>query len=573
LELTDAVTNVDGSNWIFQYDNLGQVTSSKKYWADGTPVAGQQFTYNFDNIGNRLNTGAGGDASGNNLRNAMYTNNVLNQITGRDVPGYVNIIGSADPNATVTVNLQRAYRYGSYFRDELYLTNTSAVVYQALTNLAVLNNGMNADIISTNTGNILLAQTPEVFAYDADGNLTNDGVFSYSWDAENRLTNVVSLSTVPTNAAVQEAWSYLPDGRWSQVVVSTWQPLQTSYVPVSTNRFLWDRQVLLAELAPNGTLIRSYMRGLNLSGTIQGAGGVGGLLQVSYYGADTTNCFVAFDGNGNVAALVNAADGTTAANYEYDPFGQTIRMTGPMAKANAIRFSTQWVDDNIGDIKYLYRNYSPCMGKWKNRDPIAEKGFWLANRNLPSSRVQPQLYVFLGNNTLNRFDILGLCTPGCNRAMYVDRVVPDGDAPDLKEQLPEWVALAKHTETIGILIESGGLSASTLIEDAAGVSARALSDGIVHLTTPPAGEMAEYLTKLYDVTGQRNGWNAYYRTIYQTCKCRSFLGRLFTGEDGYWADLASGGWKPVTAIGDLLGAVNYYSDVTAAYKAGSAAGI
>jgi YD repeat-containing protein len=33
----------DGSYWVYQYDTLGQVISGKKYWSDGTPVAGQQF--------------------------------------------------------------------------------------------------------------------------------------------------------------------------------------------------------------------------------------------------------------------------------------------------------------------------------------------------------------------------------------------------------------------------------------------------------------------------------------------------------------------------------------------------
>jgi len=42
-----AATNVDNSYWVYQYDSLGQVVSGKKYWANGTPVAGQQFTYNF----------------------------------------------------------------------------------------------------------------------------------------------------------------------------------------------------------------------------------------------------------------------------------------------------------------------------------------------------------------------------------------------------------------------------------------------------------------------------------------------------------------------------------------------
>jgi len=49
------------SYWLYEYDGLGQVTSSRKYWADGTPVSGQQFTYTFDDIGNRKSTPSGGD--------------------------------------------------------------------------------------------------------------------------------------------------------------------------------------------------------------------------------------------------------------------------------------------------------------------------------------------------------------------------------------------------------------------------------------------------------------------------------------------------------------------------------
>jgi hypothetical protein len=43
----------------YSYDALGQVTSGKKYWSDGTPVAGQQFEYEFDDIGNRTSTESG----------------------------------------------------------------------------------------------------------------------------------------------------------------------------------------------------------------------------------------------------------------------------------------------------------------------------------------------------------------------------------------------------------------------------------------------------------------------------------------------------------------------------------
>jgi RHS repeat-associated protein len=115
------------------------------------------------------------------------------------------------------------------------------------------------------------------------------------------------------------------------------------------------------------------------------------VMGISYHGTVTTNCFAAYDGNGNVVALVNAADGTVAANYEYDPFGQMIRRTGPMASANPMRFSTQYADDNAKDIKYLYRDYSPNTGRWLCRDSIEEQG-------------GANLYGVVGNSPVTRFD-------------------------------------------------------------------------------------------------------------------------------------------------------------------------
>ena len=54
----------DGSYWEYGYDPLGQLVSGRKYWSDGSPVAGQQFEYGFDDIGNRKRSARGGDAQG-----------------------------------------------------------------------------------------------------------------------------------------------------------------------------------------------------------------------------------------------------------------------------------------------------------------------------------------------------------------------------------------------------------------------------------------------------------------------------------------------------------------------------
>src|SRR5271157_465020 len=148
----------DGSYWRYGYDALGQVVSGKKYWSDQTPVAGQQFGYTFDTIGNRTQAQAGGDQTGANLRVANYTNNTLNQITSRGVPGYVDIMGDSLATNTVSVNGQAAYQKVEYFREQLNVTTTAAAQWQSVT--------VCAPGQGTVSGHVYVAQTPETFGYD-----------------------------------------------------------------------------------------------------------------------------------------------------------------------------------------------------------------------------------------------------------------------------------------------------------------------------------------------------------------------------------------------------------------------
>jgi RHS repeat-associated protein len=380
-------TLADGSYWIYTYDSLGQVTGGNKFWSDETPVAGQQFDYLFDTIGNRTQTLSGGDQNGGYLRAANYYANPLNQITNRDVSGYVDVKGASFATNTVTVNGQTAYRKGEYFRDELTVNNSSLALW---TNLITAATGQ-----ASITGNVFVAKAPEAFGYDLDGNMTNDGRWAYTWDGENRLIDLTSLSTAPGGSQMKLDFGYDGQCRRIQKMVSTNNG--SSYFPQSTNRFLYDRWNLVAEVKPNNTLIRSYMWGTDLSGSMQGAGGVGGLLEVSYYGSSTTNSFPAFDGNGNLAALVNAADGTTLANYEYGPFGEPIRITGAIAKSNPFLFSTKYYELESGLYYYGYRFYNPSTGGWPDRDPLQETD-------------GANLYAFIHNNSITAIDSFGRLT-------------------------------------------------------------------------------------------------------------------------------------------------------------------
>jgi RHS repeat-associated protein len=389
-----AMTNADGSYWVYEFDGLGQVTSGKNHWADGTPVAGQQFEYGFDDIGNRQTTGAGADALGGNLRHASYAANALNQYTSRTVPGALDVIGAASSNATVTVNKEATYRKGEYFRAELPVNNATGAVWQALETVGAVRGTStnNPDVVSTLGGGNFLPQTPEAFVFDLDGTLTSDGRWTYGWDAENRLVRLVTR----TNAGPQILIRFEYDWQGRRTHKQAWPNRNGSGNPTNDVTFVYDGWNLVAELnATNNAVIRSYLWGNDLSGTMQGAGGVGGLLFIGDVASTNGYYAPAYDGNGNVSALVNAADGTVAAQYEYGPFGEVLRATGLMAKANPFRFSTKYQDDETDLLYYGYRYYNASTGRWLSRDPAQEGG-------------GANLYGFCGNNPSDCFDVLGL---------------------------------------------------------------------------------------------------------------------------------------------------------------------
>jgi RHS repeat-associated protein len=400
-------TLADGSYWIYGYDSLGQVTNACKYWADHTPVAGQQFDYAFDTIGNRTQTLSGGDTNGLNLRVANYSANTLNQITQRDVPGTNDVTGAAWATNRVSVNGMPAGRKVEYFQGTVGTNNAGSAFWLT----TIVTNGTGSSV----TGHIYVAKEPEVFQYDPDGNLTNDGRFAYVWDGENRLVSMTNNTGVGPKYGLAFAYDY--QGRRIQKLVAT------NGVALYTNRFLYDGWNLIATLTPNSQLQSAYMWGNDLSGSLQGAGGVGGLLEVSYHGTGTTNCFPALDGNGNVAALINAVDGTVVANYDYAAFGEPIRMTGSMARNNPFRFSTKYADDESDLLYYGYRYYKPSTGTWPNRDPMQEKGginLYAFVNNSSISHVDPK-----GHSPLSIIAALGPCAAKLIDSAFKDMLTVD----------------------------------------------------------------------------------------------------------------------------------------------------
>jgi RHS repeat-associated protein len=405
----------DGSGWRYQYDPLGQLVMGRRYWPDGTAVAGQQFEYGFDDIGNRKGKALlGGDANGANLRESTYTlkANGLNQYDTRTVPAYVDILGAAYGTVAPTVNgLTVDARKGEYFWKQLSVPNSTAK-WQSVS--------VNVPGGTAQTGNVLVPPATQSFSYDTDGNLLGDGLWDYTWDAENRLIQMITPTTA-YNAGVpgvKLTFEYDDQGRRiakRRYNSTTSLPAAASYPgsPNATLKFLYDGWNVLAELDGSNQQVRTYLWGNDLSGSPQGAGGVGGLLKITQYtwGGNPNPAlkhhFVAYDGNGNVTGLVDGATGVTTATYEFGPFGELLRANGTLAKANPFRFSTKYTDDETDLLYYGYRFYSPSLGRWINRDPSEEHG-------------NDSLYSFVGNDPTTKTDHLGLCVTEAHDAFYLD---------------------------------------------------------------------------------------------------------------------------------------------------------
>ena len=255
-------------------------------------------------------------------------------------------------------------------------------------------------------------------AYDGNGNLTFGRTSSsssegYSYDDENQLANWYSYGDKSngngqpiTASDLRTEFVYDGKGRLRKRLEYTATGAGPySWALSATTTYIYDGMRVIQERNASNVPQVSYTRGSDLSGSLEGAGGIGGLLGRSHAyqtgsGNWTNHNFYHADGNGNVTYLVSSSQ-ALAASYRYDPFGNTTASSGTLASANVYRFSSKEIHVNSGLYYYGYRWYAPSLQRWQNRDPMEEID-------------GPNLYLFVGNIPLSRYDAFGH-NFGCQR--------------------------------------------------------------------------------------------------------------------------------------------------------------
>jgi RHS repeat-associated protein len=248
----------------------------------------------------------------------------------------------------------------------------------------------------------LVHQATDVWDYDGRGNKLSDSIYDYAFDELDRLIIVQTNSAIPELHRVRLEFDYDTSHRRTEKRVyyrdgGQWELLNAT-------KFVYAGWLLIAELDENDELFRSYTWGRDLSGGLQGAGGIGGLMSVTNHFAGTT-WWPVYDGGGNVVAIVEAGEAPrVVATIDYGPFGQIVAVDaapgsglhrGNIAALFPFLFSTKYHDFEAELYYYGYRYYEPAAGKWLNRDPIAEQGGL-------------NLYGFCQNDPVNAIDPLGL---------------------------------------------------------------------------------------------------------------------------------------------------------------------
>ncbi|MBC2601646.1 RHS repeat domain-containing protein, partial [Puniceicoccus vermicola] len=224
-----------------------------------------------------------------------------------------------------------------------------------------------------------------------------DGVgWYFEWNGENRMIEARNYADImnPSSGAVRLTFTYDYQGRRVEKTVEEYDVPLASMQTVSEERFIYDGWNLIATFSSQVSGLShqaTYLWGQDLSGSMQGAGGVGGLLSVLDKSSSDV-FYPTYDANGNVSEYLDET-GAIAAHYEYSSFGRVIASTGAPDDF-AFRFSTKYQDNETDLLYYGFRYYVPETSRWASRDPIEEEG-------------GPNLYAFVGNDGVNAWDYLG----------------------------------------------------------------------------------------------------------------------------------------------------------------------
>src|SRR5690349_4117815 len=226
------------------------------------------------------------------------------------------------------------------------------------------------------------------FSYDSggNGNLVNDTIHTYGWDAENRPVSIDTVNAFTYDALGRVVEHSYPGSSFEQIV----------YGP-DGNKF--------ALMSGGTTLLKAFV-------PLPGGG-------TAVYNSSGLSYYMHSDWLGSSRLASTPAHGV---NYTgaYAPFGESYAENP--ANYSYHSFTGQNEDTTQGLNDFMFREYSSAQqGRWISPDPA---GLGEINPTDPQSLNR---YAYVGNSPLNSIDRLGLINDGSGPNRVSDAITGHSD--------------------------------------------------------------------------------------------------------------------------------------------------
>jgi RHS repeat-associated protein len=305
----------------YSYDPLNKLTAANR---NGTA---NQWVYSYDAVGNRITNQADSVVS-----SATY--NDSNQLVSQTGGGPLRVRGHLDKPGTVKVNGQSAQMLaGNVFQTTINATAGTNTI-------SVVATDVSGNVRSQNY-QITLSGIADTFTSDPNGNVTQkvEGslTWTYTWDVENRLTQVQS------NGTTVATFAYDPLGRRVQKVAGG-----------VTTSWTYDGPAILQQMSGGSAL--KYIHGPGVDEPLASDDG-------------TALTYFQTDGLGSIVKATNSS-GAVTLTRQYDAWGNL--QLG--ATTNGFAFTGREWDSETGLYYFRARYYDSRLGRFLREDPIGFRG-------------------------------------------------------------------------------------------------------------------------------------------------------------------------------------------------------
>ena len=377
-EIQDQIcSHVKGCRSKVFYDPAEQVSSLLHTPLAGSSVAESAHHYVYDTAGNIGSKQV--EKPGLAATMTTYGHNSLNQLTAIGGSGGVKtVVVRGDTSEPASVKVKPGT--SSTWKDAKMLQGQR---FEADVDLATGPNQINVQAKdgSNNTSNYtyaldLAAASASTPTYDADGNMTSDGVRGYEWDMQNRLVKI----TWGAGSNKSTEFRYNALGQRSERIELT------GTTEDARHYYLYDGIHYLCRYTGGTASANIDHRYFN-----EGEQRKNGAAWDGYY--------YTRDHLGSIREVL-ASNGTLVARYDYDPYGKRstqyeasgyvcdLGYTGHITQPSPVTGQTELV-------MTLFRAYVPDLGRWLSADPIGEAGGL-------------NLYRYVDGTPIRRTDPLGL---------------------------------------------------------------------------------------------------------------------------------------------------------------------